>query len=385
MKLNARHVTRWYRTGRRGGEMYSMQIDDLVTDEDELRAAIRAGMCIGVYTGSAPVREVSLAFLAPVISELRHLWVNAVTLKDVEVLNDARSLQSLELEVLRSIPGRVDLSDLPHFEEFSGTVTRSVASALKNPGLRVLTVRGAIPKSFAHVVGPVERFEQVGGRSQTELPKFAHPEAMRSISRIGVARFDLAQLAQMPGLEELEVTLCADVVGLSELSRFSNLNKVTFKGAATQERWEDLPHVPKAFLSEVRPFPSLEFLEERQAEGWIVPHPSEGVPVDALTVDEAGDEESWGVYLSRFDDIAEAVELFDGSVPGGRAGERLILGVVAELRSEGVALDPEPDSEGSFTAVYFPDQTQAERVYARAREVLDADAATQLRYLRASH
>lgn len=383
MKLNPRRIMPWYRSDRVEGKEYVMQIDDLVMDVDELRAAIDAGLRIGIFSGAASDPVISLEFLAPVIGELRHLWVNAERLIDVELLDGARSLQSLELEVWGTTVGRANLSALPDLQEFSGRITRPFASVLANPGLRRLTVDGAIPKSFAQIAGAIESFRHVGGRSQTELPHFPHPEALRSLSRVGPASFDLDQLAGMTRLEKLEVSACDDVIGLSDLSRFAELSDLTFNKSRTRERWEDLPYVSRGALMHVTPSPSPSFLEDRRAAGWVVPSPAEAEPIEALTVDESGTGESWGVYLSRFDDLSDAVDALDGSVPGGMEGEALILGVVAELRAEGAALDVEPDSEGSFTAVYFPNQVQAEQVFCRAREALAADVETQLRYLRA--
>lgn len=384
MKLNRDRVGTWYRADHTEGLEYIMAVDDLVTDVAELRAANDSEMRITLTEGDGPKSVTSLDFLEPVIAEIRDLWVNTQNrITGLEVLRRAENLRSLSFEV-GSFETQVDLSGLPRLEEYYGVVKRSVASVLQNPNLRFLRVYGAIPKSFSRVAGAVERFDQYGGRSQSELPVFAQPGAMRSVTRVGAARFDLGQLSEMTGLEKLEISGCDDVVGLAGLSAFSELVDVTFKGSKTQERWEDLPLVRKGFLNDVSPFPSVEFLEERRAAGWIVPMASEGVPVAALTVDEAGDGESWGVYMSRFDDLAEAVDLLDGSVPGGLEGEALILGVVAELQGDGEVLVPEPDSEGSFTAVYFPNREQAELVFARTKTVLEGDSTTQLRYLRAA-
>lgn len=116
---------------------------------------------------------------------------------------------------------------------------------------------------------------------------------------------------------------------------------------------------------------------------WIAPLDPPSKPVEALVLDEAGDGESWGVFMSRFDDLAEAVSVVDGTVASGLHGERFLLGVVAELRRGGVALDPEPDSEGGFTAVYFPDRDQAGPVFESAQEALKASTEAKTAYLRA--
>jgi hypothetical protein len=380
-KINPERVRTWYRLDGTEAEKYLMRTDDLVTDVDELRAAIGAGMGITIFSGPAPKSDTSLAFLAPLIDEVRDLSLNSTgRFTDVEVLNEATNLRSLNYEVNPN-RGRIDLENLPRLEEFTGILTPTVASVVRNPGLRFLSVYGPAPKSFPRVVGPVEIFELNGGRSLTSLPVFEQPEAMQSMTRIGPSRFDLAELAEMTELTKVEVSACDDVIGLSRLALLPKLNRLTFKGCTTQKRWEDLPPVQDGFLMTISPLPTREFLEERRAAGWIVPLPSEEPSAEALTVDESGDGESWGVYMSRFDDLAEAVDQLDGSVPGGLHGELLILSVVAELKSQGVLLDPEPDSEGSFTAVYFPDQEQAEQVFARVRDALSADAATQLRYL----
>ncbi|MBC6493383.1 hypothetical protein [Microbacterium sp. 4-7] len=81
--------------------------------------------------------------------------------------------------------------------------------------------------------------------------------------------------------------------------------------------------------------------------------------------------------------MAEAAEAFDGSAAGGLHGELFILGVVAELRGRGVTLDPEPDSESGFAAVYFPDRAQAEQVFLSARVAINADTTTKIGHLRA--
>ncbi len=360
-----------------------MSVDGLITNMDELRAATGAGMRITITAGSGPKSVTSLAFLAPIVADIRDLWVNTVNrITDVEVLNDARNLRSLAFAT-GSCDGRADLSALPHLEEFGGYLTRAVASVLQNRSLRFLRVEGAIPKTFARVAGPVEKFEQNGARSQSELPLFSQPEKMRTLWRAGPARFDLGHLSAMIGLIELDLGACDDVVGLSEISNLRGLERLTFNGCTTREPWETLPMVPWGYLNEVHPIPSEQFLTERRQAGWMVPDVSEGDIGSALTLDEAGDGDSWGVFMSRFDDLAAAVELFDDSIAGGMHGEYFILGVVAELRDQGAVLDPEPDSESGFTAVYFPDRAQAEQVFARAQELLVADPATQLRFLRA--
>ncbi|MFK3676203.1 hypothetical protein ACI2IP_00645 [Microbacterium sp. NPDC090218] len=385
-KLDPERVRQWFRLDRTKAEQYVMQVENLVTDVGELRAAIDAGMSISIFSGPVPKSQTtSLSFLAPVIGELRDLsLISAGRFTDLEVLNGATNLRSLNYEVGPS-RDRVDLAGLPRFEEFTGVLTRTVASVVENPGLRFLSIYGPKPAPFARVVGPVEIFSFVGARSQTVLPVFEHPKAMRSMTRVSPSRFDLAQLGEMTGLTEIKVGACDDVVGLSAMALLPKLNSVTFQYCGTAERWEDVPRVAEGFLMAVSPFPSVAFLEERRAAGWIVPQLWEGEPVEALTVDESADGEGWGVYMSRFDDLADAVELLDGSAPDGLHGESLILGVVAELNKEGARLDAEPDSEGSFTAVYFPDQAQAEQVYARAKDVLASDASAQLAYLRNAH
>lgn len=376
--LNSQRIVPWH--GRADACQYVMQVDDLVTDVEELREAARASMRIGVYSGTATESVVSLKFLEPVIEEVRHLSVNCERVTDVDVLGDAVSLRSLELEV-RTIDGSVDFSRLPEFEEFSGAVNRSVATVMKSPTLRSLRIEGAIGKSFANVSGPVERYEQYGARSQESLPTFAHPEAMRSLQRIGAARFDLAQVAGMTALRTIGVSSCGDVVGLSVLSELPDLESIAFSRVSTQERWEDLPPVEDGFMFLVSPTPSRAFIEERRAVGWVLPQPLEEA-AEAIRVDESADGESWGVYISRFDDLEDAVEIVDGSVADGMRGEAFLLGVVADLRRSGELLHPDPDSESEFTVVYFPDESQARRVYDRARELLRADTATKVAVLR---
>ncbi|WP_449407473.1 hypothetical protein [Microbacterium maritypicum] len=374
MTLNRERVSPWYE--RVDALQYSMQVDDLVTDAGELREAIDAGMRIGIFSGTASVSSVSLRFLAPVIGEIRDLWVNSERVTDIDVLDGALSLRSLEFEV-EVFDGRMDLSQLPHLEEFRGAIKRSTATVLNNPRLRILTVDGAIPKSFPRISGPVEKFVHFGARSQTELPEFAHPEELRSIQRGDAARFDLAQLASFTGVEDVEVSSCADVTGLSTLSRLPELSRVVFNHSATTESWDDLPPVADGVLIAVSPNPSQAFLEARRAAGWLVPALYE-LPVEAISIDVAADGESWGVYMSRFDDLGEAVDALDGSMAHGLHGEQFILGVVAELRASGDEFDPEPDSEGDFTAVYFPTREQAERVFESARELLGAHTATKV-------
>lgn len=383
MVLNPERVGSWLRADDSDLPHFAMTVDDLVTDPVELRTAIDAGMRIMITMGAGANTATSLGFLRPVIDRLQHLWVGTPgRITDIEVLADARNLRSLAFAA-GSCEGRVDLSGLPVFEEFEGPVTRAAGSALRNPGLRFLRVEGAIPKTFSRVSGPVEIFEQSGARSQVELPVFEQPHAMRKLWRAGPARFDLAQIAGMTRLAELMIGSCDDLIGLSELSSLTSLEKLEIKYCTSKEPWEDPPPVPWAFLCEVSPAPSAEFAERKRADGWLVHSwTTDSSPV--LTVDEAGDEgDSWGVFMSRFDDLADAVDLLDGSGAGGMHGELFLLGVVHELRSQGIVLDPEPDSESGFTAVYFPDRRQAEQVYERAQELLAADAETQLRYLRA--
>ncbi|WP_314095025.1 hypothetical protein [Microbacterium foliorum] len=376
-------VFEWYRADGTEANEYVMSVDDLVTDADELRAAIEAGMRITISAGGGPKGVTSLGFLAPVIAEVRDLWVGTINrVTDVAILEEAVQLRSLTWAV-GACAERVDLSALPNLEEFGSSVTRTVASVLQNPSLRFLRVEGAIPPSFARVSGPVEIFEQEGGRSQIDLPAFAMPEVLRSIIRVGPAQFDLGQLVGMTGLSKFALKVCADVIGLSELRRLPDLTEVMFNGCTTRERWEDLPRVPSAFLVDIFPHPATSALSEWREAGWMVWGDPPEMQVEAISVDEAGDGESWGVYMSRFEDLADAVEIFDGRTPGGRHGERFILGVVAELRSEGVKLVPEPDSEGDFTAVYFPDADQAQQVFERAKGLLHVDTETQLKYLRA--
>lgn len=380
LELDRERMRSWRRANGSEATQYCMSVDDVVTDIDELRAASEAKMRITIHAGRGPRSVTSLAFLAPIIGEVRDLRIGTVNrITDVEVLNGARRLRSLSFAV-GSCDGRLELSDIPQLEEFRGPVTRAVSSVLKNPALRFLEVEGPVPKSFALVAGPIENYKQEGGRFQAELPAFAQPRAMRSLSRIGPVAFDFGQVSEMTELVDLEVSLCKDLVGLSKLSRLRSLARLTLKGVATRERWEDLPAVRWGFMNDVSPVPSKEFLAERRQMGWRVPAAPRD-PEPALTVDEAGDGESWGVFLSRFDDLAEAVDLLNGLPASGVHGEQFLLGVVAELRSQGEELDPEPDSEGGFTAVYFPDRRQAEQVYVRARELLTAEPAAQLSYL----
>lgn len=240
MGFDSDRVFEWYRADGTEANEYVMSVDDLVTDADELRAAIEAGMRITISAGGGPKGVTSLGFLAPVIAEVRDLWVGTINrVTDVAILEEAVQLRSLTWAV-GACAERVDLSALPNLEEFGSSVTRTVASVLQNPSLRFLRVEGAIPPSFARVSGPVEIFEQEGGRSQIDLPAFAMPEAMRSIIRVGPAQFDLGQLVGMTGLSKFALKVCADVIGLSELRRLPDLTEVMFNGCTTRERWEDL-------------------------------------------------------------------------------------------------------------------------------------------------
>lgn len=358
--------------------MYSFEADDV--DLDEVRAAIEAGMVISLEGGSGTRSTTSLAFLAPVVPILTDLRIHTPnTVTDVDVLASAIKLRALQFSVGKCAD-IVDFSQLPHLEIFDGVVTRTVASVLRNPRLRMLSVYGAIPKSFARVAGPIEFFDQEGGRSQTTLPEFAQPEAMTKLARRGPAQFDLAQLTGMTNLQDLELTLCDDATGLAVLGQLPKLSK-QLKAVRTRESWSDLPDIPWAFVIELSPTPSEDLLTKWRSTGWIV-HIDPPTPTgEEVVVDDAGDGESWGLYINRFDGLAAAVDALHATVASGIHGERLVLGAIAELRTQGVTLDPEPDSESGLTAIYFPTRDQAEHVANLVRTLLHADTDTQLRYL----
>lgn len=379
---------RWYRMDGSKAMGYALMYDGAGFDAAEMRAAVEAGMQVGLGFEEGPRRTVSLASLAPEMSHVIDFDLSTINrISEVEVLNAARKLRSLSF-FTGPCDGILELADFPRLEELRTKVNRVSASGLRNPKLRFLSVEGAIPKSFARVVGPVEVFEQEGGRAQGELPVFEQPVAMRSITRMGPGRFDLNQLRPMKNLTHLTITMCPDIVGIDALHDLPSLKFVAFKGCGTSERWEDLPDIPKVMLYEISPIPSREFLEEKLAAGWSVPPPeladqADQEPGDAVFVDDDGEGDEWGVFMNRFDVLAEAADLFDGAVASGRHGERFLLSVVAELREQGAVLKPEPDSEGGFTAVYFPEQAQADLVADRAKSILEsADTETLVTYLR---
>ncbi|MFC4139471.1 MULTISPECIES: hypothetical protein [unclassified Microbacterium] len=379
---------RWYRMDHSKAKGYVLSPGEQGVDIAEMRAAIHPGTQIWVGFGQGPRTTVSLGSLAPAIAEVTDLQVATYhRVAEVEVINAARKLRSLSF-FTGPCDGILELADFPRLEELRTKVNRVSASGLRNPKLKFLSVEGAIPKSFARVVGPVEVFEQEGGRAQGELPVFEQPEAMRSITRMGPGRFDLNQLRPMKNLTHLTITMCPDIVGIDALHDLPSLKFVAFKGCGASERWEDLPDIPKVMLYEISPIPSKRFLEEKLAAGWSVPPPeladqADQEPGDAVFVDDDGEGDEWGVFMNRFDVLAEAADRFDGAVASGRHGERFLLGVVAELREQGAVLKPEPDSEGGFTAVYFPEQAQADLVADRAKSILEsADTETLVAYLR---
>lgn len=368
--------------------IYAVDLGDVDIDVDleidEVRAAIDAGMVIALEGGNGPRSTTSLAFLAPVIPILTDLRVaTSNTVTDVDVLADAVKLRALQF-IAGKCADVVDFSHLPHLEIFDGDVTRTVASVLRNPHLRSLSVYGAIPKSFARVAGPVEFFDQEGGRSQITLPEFAQPEAMTKLARRGPAQFDLTQLTQMTNLRELELTLCDDVSGLPALGQLPNLSKVRLKEVGTRESWNELPDLPWAFVLDLSPTPSDALLTKWRSAGWLIHIDPPTPPGEEVVVDDAGDGESWGLYVNRFDGLAAAVDILHRTVASGIHGEQLVLGAIAELRTQGATLNPEPDSESGLTAVYFPTHDQAEQVAALVRTILDADTDTQIRYLTAA-
>lgn len=375
----------WYRIGGVAIPEYEVDPDRLEdVDVYELRAAVDAGKSISVVGGSGASSTTSLAFLAPIVSELRDLRLgtsNRIT--DLDTLAGAHNLRSFQFVVGRCAEN-LDLSQFPHLEAFEGDITRSVASILRNPGLRFLRVWGAIPKSFARVTAPIEVFDQEGARSQIALPEFAHPEAMTRLSRRGPAQFDLGQLSAMTNLATLSITNCPDVSGLGALAELPSLADLEFKGVGTSESWDLLPRVPEAFMVDLAPSPPASLLAAWRAAGWLVPLGPEPDDAEEIVVDDAGDGESWGVFMSRFESLAASVDALEGAVAGGRHGELLVLSAVAELRAQGATLDPEPDSEGDFTAVYFPTREQAEQVASLARTILGSGTATQLRHLRSA-
>ncbi|MGQ7311717.1 hypothetical protein ACUOFU_08465 [Microbacterium arabinogalactanolyticum] len=370
MTLNAERIGSWRRMDGSESPSYVMSYDSIVEDSDELLAAIEAGMQISIYGGKSG-GVTSLSFLDPVIEEIRDLYIGTINrITDVQVLNKARNLRSLTFAT-GPCDGVMKLAELPFLEELEISVSRVVASALLNPNVKYLTVYGAMPKSFVRVRGPVEVFVQEGGRAQEDLPIFEQPAAMRSIWRAGPRRFDLGQLAEMWELRELTLGACPDVVGIGALAELSNLEFAAFKECGTSERWEDLPDIPRAMLFEVSPIPDTDFIQRKKAVGWILPLIDPNDEREQIFVDEDEDEGSFGVFMDRFDALSAAVELYDDSTPSGIHGELFLQGVIAELRAQGVKLDPEADSEGGFTALYFPERSQAEQVADRAREVLE--------------
>lgn len=383
VSLKREKIGTWFRLDGTEGREYGLDSDNLDdVSIDELRAAVDADLRLSIVGGSGTATTTSLARLAPLIPELRDLQLaTANRITGLDVLSGARNLRSFEFTV-GQCADVLDLSLLPRLEEFRGDIKRGVSSVLRNPGLRFLQVWGAIPKSFARVTAPVEYFEQEGGRSQITLPEFAHPEAIRRLERRGPAQFDLGQLSAMTNLTELEVTSCNEVSALSVLSELPKLSKLRFKGVGTGEPWDLVPALSWAFLIDLSPYPSSEVVARWRAAGWIVPDDAYSSDAEEIVVDDAGDGESWGVFMSRFESLAASVDELEGTVAGGRHGELLVLSAVAELRAQGATLDPEPDSEGDSTAVYFPTREQAEQVATLARTILHSDTATRLRYLR---
>lgn len=380
--LDSQRIDTWVRMDGSEESEYILSLGEQQDDLDELREAAQAGMRITLSFEENDTARTSLAFLEPVIDEIRDLWIGTSNrIIDAGVLAHATNLRSLTLHV-----GPCDevlgLASLPRLEHFEGKVTRAVASVMRNPGLRFLEIIGAIPKSFARAAGPVENFRQHGGRSQTALPVFENPAAMRSILRVGPERFDLAQLREMSHLQEFRLGACPEVVGLRELGFLPELELIYFNEVGTPEPWEDLPDVPRGFLFAVSPPPSRTFLAEKQAIGWALPSDSDMDAGARILLEES--EGSYGVFLGQFGDLDAAVDQFDGGLADGYYGELFLLGVVAELRAAGAHLDPEPDSENSMTAVYFQTQAQAEQVATRAQAVLDGgDIAALVGYLRA--
>jgi len=382
MTLNAERIGSWMRMDGSESPSYVMSYDSIVEDPDELLAAIEAGMQISIYGGKSGA-VTSLAFLEPVIGGVRDLRIGTINrIVDVDVLNRAQSLRSLTFAT-GPCDGVLRLGDLPFLEELRVTVTRTLSSALRNPNLRYLSVEGAIPKSFSRISGPIEVFVQEGGRGQEKLPSFEQPAMMRSITRMGPGQFDISQLGEMRSLKELTVTACPNIVGIKTLKTLPGLQSAAFKGCETREKWEDLPDIPCVMLSDVSPMPDRDFLERKKAAGWLVADGESGSEQEDIFVDEDEEEGSFGVFMGRFNALAGAVEIYDDSAPTGVHGELFLQGVIAELRAQGVKLDPEADSEGGLTALYFPERSQAEQVADRAREVLeDANPGVLVAYLR---
>ncbi|WP_449407470.1 hypothetical protein [Microbacterium maritypicum] len=382
MALDRGRVFPWYPLS--GGEAaeYVIEVEDPPTDAADLREAIHEGMRITVEGGAKSGPDFSLAFLDPVIGEVKDLRIstwNPVT--GVSCLSGAARLRSLEFEV-GSSSETADLELLPQLEAFRGKITRTVGSVLRNANLKYLQVDGAIPKTSASVAGPLQLFVQQGARAQTVLPELSDASALKRLVRIGVNFFDLDQLDGMSNLTELTLSLCREVSGLSALSRLPRLSSLEFKGVGTRELWESIPNVPFGLMQELTPHPPKSVLANWRRLNWIAPLDAPSKQVEALVLDEAGDGDSWGVLLTRFDHLAEAVSVVDDAVASGLHGERFLLGIVAELRRGGAVLDPEPDSEGGLTAVYFSDRPQAALVFERAREALGSSVEAKSAYLR---
>lgn len=142
----------------------------------------------------------------------------------------------------------VDLESLPQLEAFRGKITRAVASVLRNANLKYLQVDGAIPKTFARVAGPLRLFGNKGARPD-HVARISDASALRRIVRIDVNAFDLDQLDGMSNLTELALSLCAEVSGLSSLSRLPLLSKLEFKAVGTCEQWARIPDLPWAFMA----------------------------------------------------------------------------------------------------------------------------------------
>nr|WP_315265902.1 hypothetical protein [Microbacterium lemovicicum] len=248
-----------------------LEIGDALPDEDELIDAVSRRR--GVFVYGFENRELDLSFLDPVIESLTFLKIdNYGPVVNAGILTRASALKALHIGP--RVRGQDSGATFPALEVFEGTISAAVAGITRSEVIRDVFAVGQISPKAGPFQGPVKTFTHLGYPKQTELPRFAHPDALLDVTRSRVHEFDARDLLRFTALQRLRVEMCPNLNHLSALGEITTLKDVVFHTSAVSdgEGWESVPtRIPKVwFMSPKAPWPSRQWTFSAEERGWSV-------------------------------------------------------------------------------------------------------------------
>jgi hypothetical protein len=226
-------------------------------------------LCVNVL--QMPRGAGDLGRLRPYAGRIRHLMVNSASCRDLSDIVLMSELRSLAIGGLVDVGA--DLSTLRNLEWFGAPID-AFDGVLNHPNLMVMRTTWNTARRL-EITAPLVDLQLDESRALTDLPAISHPERLRRLAIDGPARFSLGGAHLLMGLEQIEISNCAALTDVGEISRLPLLKSLTLDNCPDIEGFWELSRLEGVHVRVGRRNPfNAGFRDEvraRPSSTWVFP------------------------------------------------------------------------------------------------------------------